>query len=136
VSYDTPEVQWKLYGPKAPPGVSFHHETWTPDKTVLTRETTRWHRLGFRLDRRASDKTYRDPRYVESSRLVMRSVRLRVPLWLVALTFLAGGVPGLLALRRRLRPAAGLCPACGYDLRATPDRCPECGTAAGDASAR
>ena len=44
------------------------------------------------------------------------------------LLFLAICIPyAIRKAREKQRAAAGLCPKCGYDIRATPARCPECG---------
>ena len=57
---------------------------------------------------------------------------LRIPHWALVIGSLlpTGGI--LLRWRRNWlmgsRVAAGLCASCGYDTRASPDRCPECGT--------
>jgi hypothetical protein len=56
-------------------------------------------------------------------------VDVSVPHWLVLLAFAAlPAVRGTRRIRAARRRHPGLCPSCGYDLRATPDRCPECGT--------
>jgi hypothetical protein len=51
-----------------------------------------------------------------------------IPPWqaLLPALVLPSAKVGLL-IRRRRRKIQGCCPVCGYDLRATPDRCPECG---------
>jgi hypothetical protein len=53
-----------------------------------------------------------------------------VPYWfLFVLTAVAPALAVVRRRRRRQRQVSGLCSSCGYDLRATPDRCPECGEA-------
>jgi hypothetical protein len=55
----------------------------------------------------------------------INSREICVPLWIFALPLV---IPWLPALWRGKRERGGqYCPQCGYDLRATPERCPECG---------
>ncbi|HEY7117350.1 MAG TPA: hypothetical protein VH475_12230 [Tepidisphaeraceae bacterium] len=76
-----------------------------------------WEHAGFAWSQRSSSRD-----------LIVTGV---APFWSVTL---ASALPalGLFSMRlgslARRRTRDGLCPICGYDLRATPHRCPECGT--------
>ena len=53
----------------------------------------------------------------------------KLPLWVPALMFaIAPAWPLSSPYRRRRRRKLGLCLKCGYDLRGSAERCPECGT--------
>jgi hypothetical protein len=76
--------------------------------------------------------TYIDGSAIEEHGPAMPAYVLSVRLWPLAALC---AVPALIRRvaveyanrRRRIRLQEGLCVRCGYDLRASPDRCPECG---------
>jgi hypothetical protein len=74
---------------------------------------------------------FRQPRYLEPRyREAKDYVSIAIPYWLPGLFVLAlpmwwmGEI-----MRKRRRATHGLCPTCGYDIRASRERCPECGSA-------
>ena len=54
-----------------------------------------------------------------------RQVLLTIPYWFLLILFSI--VPIIRWRMGRRVAAAGVCGQCGYDMRATPERCPECG---------
>jgi hypothetical protein len=77
---------------------------------------TRWRWAGFEL-------------IATDNKLAWNYFVLAIPFWSLCLPLGVATAWGWSTARRpESRRARGQCTACGYDLRATPDRCPECGT--------
>jgi hypothetical protein len=92
----------------------------------VDRPAVSWSKLGFDV---------RPLRFSNQAKPARGAVELFVPFWFLAVAFLVVPVWTLLRLARvRRREREGRCARCGYDLRATADRCPECGTTSHAAS--
>jgi hypothetical protein len=88
--------------------------------TDLNWEKNAWRRMGFLAE--SSER--------RGMSVVTVVHRLCAPFWFIALPLGAlAAVPIGRAVRRSHRRNLGLCPWCGYDIRTTPERCPECGSA-------
>ncbi|HXE52093.1 MAG TPA: hypothetical protein VN541_03720, partial [Tepidisphaeraceae bacterium] len=107
------------------PLVRFHGVGWFVDNYRIS--GIGW--LGFAAAREGADYEY-------THVTAMTDWYLQCPLWFLVLA--TALLPGWSLVRLRLRSTRkkqqqrGCCPICGYDLRATPSRCPECGHAVDD----
>jgi hypothetical protein len=118
-------IDWTLWAGERPAGWSKVRNYWPVMRLAqeLGPPLTFWNRLGFAARRFTWESGVGRP--MSEMRIVA------VPYWF--LLALATPLParwflrGLRSRRRRRLAAAGRCTACGYDLRGTPDRCPECG---------
>jgi len=125
----------------------WHYDSWVaPQSSSLTMSNPdpglrwNWRGLGFWWRVSEGGTIHNSGITIESfsSRLlpttVMASRLLRVPYWFIVtvtgITPIMRGPIWMLRRRQRRRNrriAKGLCATCGYDLRASPGRCPECG---------
>ncbi|MDB5320158.1 MAG: hypothetical protein JWN40_1789 [Phycisphaerales bacterium] len=99
-----PEARWKYTAPKS------YAQT-------VGSQGTFFKRFGFVFE------------YSENGAFALR--QLACPYWFIMLLTTILPAARLAAWRRRARRLSlhpTVCRHCGYDLRATPDRCPECGT--------
>ena len=93
---------------------------WTYERWSVRRSNELWGHFDVTVDRRGG-------------------ISLRIPYWFICIVFCVVPTAVLLTFRARRRASRrqrGLCASCGYDLRASTERCPECGSKIATADGR
>ena len=111
-----------------PPRVRWGHSSGPLPRGWRLPFESRWNRLGFGY--------WPNSMWIVNENNELVSIAIRVmPKWFVLLVAATPAIAWLmvftlLRLRRRRRRVRGLCAVCAYDMRASNERCPECGTPA------
>jgi hypothetical protein len=130
-SFQTPVIQDRIYASAATKGVAIapFYDFWETESAV----TGVFHVKVEHDGRGSINSVFRlDAERIDPKRTLLPTA---IPTWVNAtrLAAILGAIVFMLMLERAHRIRArrewfNACENCGYDLRATPDRCPECGT--------
>ena len=120
--------------------LQFDREYWSPTSQFMdTYPLSSWRCIGFRWDSGPAGFGSHYPHHQDIERdwtPVSQRWTLSIPYWFLLVLFAIMPSWFVLApMNRRRREKRGHCPTCDYDLRASKERCPECGTPIAPANA-